>query len=299
MFGRPTRLPIDPFGTPDRGYATMRVTSPYGPRADGFHGGLDIGNARLGDDVIAVAEGLVISATIQPVPPWNYAAPPDKREAWNSPSYGGNTVVIDHGGGWYSQYAHLRDMAVTAGHRISAGLLVGHVGDTGSAAPPPAGGGGHLHFGIRSLASVGNGHNGWVDPWPLINGTLPDTSLEDDVLARDSNFVKAPWRARARFRSTIRTDTRIDPSTEAGLLEAGAEVTVIATKEGAVYNGDRTWWIFGVEGKGLRTVHSQLLERLPAPAADCTALENKIAGALTAAKGARQAITAVVNELER
>lgn len=169
---RPTRLRIDPFGTPDTGFATMRVTSPYGTRDDPlnpggtvFHGGLDIGNARLGDDITAIYRGIVIYSSRQPQKPWSYPAPPDKLSTWG-PSYGGLTTVIRHPDGRWSQYAHQGSRTVAVGDEVATGQIIGKVGESGSAF-----GHGHLHFGIRDPKQLGNGHDGFVDPWPLIDPT--------------------------------------------------------------------------------------------------------------------------------
>ena len=52
----------------------------------------------------------------------------------------GNTVIIDHGCGLQSLYAHLSSMEVKAGDKVTRGQLIGHSGQTGLA------GGDHLHF---------------------------------------------------------------------------------------------------------------------------------------------------------
>lgn len=171
---RPTALPIDPFGTPDTGYKTMRVTSPYGFRDDQvanreeeFHAALDIGNARLGDKVVAAKNGTVIVSTDQPAIPWSYPTPTDMRAEWG-PAYGGNVIVIAHAGGIDTQYAHLGERLVARGDHVVAGEVIGAVGETGAAK-----GRGHLHFGVRDRSKMGNGHQGFVNPWPLIDPTTP------------------------------------------------------------------------------------------------------------------------------
>ena len=57
--------------------------------------------------------------------------------------FGGRSVVIDHGGGVFSVYYHLKEFRVVEGQEISRGDRVGSVGSTGRATGP------HLHFGVR------------------------------------------------------------------------------------------------------------------------------------------------------
>ena len=69
--------------------------------------------------------------------------------------FGGRSVVIDHGGGVFSVYYHLREYSVAEGQAISRGARVGSVGATGRATGP------HLHFGVRVPG-------GRVDPTRLL-----------------------------------------------------------------------------------------------------------------------------------
>jgi hypothetical protein len=69
--------------------------------------------------------------------------------------FGGRSVVIDHGGGVFSVYYHLREFSVAEGHEISRGDRLGSVGATGRATGP------HLHFGVRVPG-------GRVDPTRLL-----------------------------------------------------------------------------------------------------------------------------------
>jgi murein DD-endopeptidase MepM/ murein hydrolase activator NlpD len=57
--------------------------------------------------------------------------------------FGGRSVVIDHGGGVFSTYYHLREIAVGEGRPVGRGETIGAVGATGRATGP------HLHFGVR------------------------------------------------------------------------------------------------------------------------------------------------------
>jgi hypothetical protein len=65
--------------------------------------------------------------------------------------FGGRSVVLDHGGGLFSVYYHLRDSAVAEGHRVEKGDRIGEVGSSGRATGP------HLHFGVRAAG-------GRIDP---------------------------------------------------------------------------------------------------------------------------------------
>jgi len=57
--------------------------------------------------------------------------------------FGGRSVVIDHGGGVFSVYYHLKEFSVAEGQEIARGERIGSVGATGRATGP------HLHFGVR------------------------------------------------------------------------------------------------------------------------------------------------------
>ena len=79
----------------------------------------------------------------------------------------GLTVVLDHGQGLQTLYAHLQVIGVTAGSQIDQGGELGLVGMTGVATGP------HLHFELRSLASGTLAH----DPTPHLPPLLPPPAL--------------------------------------------------------------------------------------------------------------------------
>jgi hypothetical protein len=87
----------------------------------------------------------------------------------------GLIVVIDHGLGWQSLYAHLLDVAVQPGETIANGQSIGRVGSSGSASTP------HLHFEWRQLRQ---GKLVAVDPAPLLqpSGAGPSVAGRPPVL---------------------------------------------------------------------------------------------------------------------
>lgn len=111
---------------PVPGYS--RITSPFGMRTHPFtgvyklHTGTDIG-APIGTNFIAANSGTVIKA------------------GWNN-AYG-NMVIIDHGGGVSTLYAHGSEILVTVGQTVTKGEPVLKVGSTGYSTGP------HAHFEVR------------------------------------------------------------------------------------------------------------------------------------------------------
>ena len=95
----------------------------FGPRGAGFHPGDDF-PAPTGTPVHAARGGRVVSA------------------GYYADGYG-DRVVIDHGSGVTSIYAHLSSIAVRLGDSVVTGETVGRVGATGFATGP------HLHFEVR------------------------------------------------------------------------------------------------------------------------------------------------------
>ncbi len=112
-----------------------RVTSVYGVRGgSGHHEGIDI-DGEMGQEIRAAAAGFV-------------------ARAGTNGSYG-RMVLIDHGGGLTTFYAHASRLLVTEGEQVEKGQPVAEVGRSGNAR------GTHLHFEARR-----DGHP--VDPLPLL-----------------------------------------------------------------------------------------------------------------------------------
>ncbi|MFD4142184.1 M23 family metallopeptidase [Streptomyces sp. NBC_00390] len=70
----------------------------------------------------------------------------------DGPAYG-NAIVIKHGNGKYSQYAHLSAVNVGVGAQVKAGQLIAKSGNTGNSSGP------HLHFEIRTTPNYGSALN--------------------------------------------------------------------------------------------------------------------------------------------
>lgn len=103
------------------------VTSPFGYRSLGYHRGIDIsGGGASGSLVVAGATGTVTEA------------------GWSTGGYG-NYVIIDHGNGIETLYAHMLDnsLMVNPGDIVTKGQAIGRVGNTGYSF------GAHLHFEVR------------------------------------------------------------------------------------------------------------------------------------------------------
>lgn len=126
----------------DGGY----VSSLYGYRSwdNSNHRAIDIAADR-GTDIYAAADGVVTFAG-------TYS------------SYG-KLVIIDHGGGYETYYAHQSSIDVEKGDVVQKGDVIGHVGMTGSAS------GNHLHFELRY-------NNDRIDPMLCLGGVGDHTVWE-------------------------------------------------------------------------------------------------------------------------
>lgn len=108
------------------GYGT-RIDPIYGTTK--FHSGMDF-SAPSGTDVYATGDGVVI------------------KSGWET-GYG-NTIEIDHGFGYMTRYAHLKDYKVKKGQKVVRGEVIGHVGSTGKSTGP------HLHYEVHVKGQIVN-----------------------------------------------------------------------------------------------------------------------------------------------
>lgn len=107
--------------------ASYIITSDYGIRTRDngttrMHYGIDIG-AGYGTNVLAADSGTVLTTYYH----WSY----------------GNFVIIDHGNGYQTLYAHMSRVYVSVGQSVSQGEVIGLVGNTGDS------NGAHCHFEVR------------------------------------------------------------------------------------------------------------------------------------------------------
>ena len=106
-----------------------RMASGFGYRLDPFyhtftfHGGMDF-TAETGTEVYATGDGRVVKR---------------QSDAWGY----GNHIIVNHGHGYTTVYAHLSRFAVSNGAKVKRGQLIGYVGSTGRSTGP------HLHYEVR------------------------------------------------------------------------------------------------------------------------------------------------------
>ena len=116
--------------------STERYLSGFDYSPETNHYGIDIAG-RLGNPIFAADHGVVVYA------------------GWNEYGYG-EMIVIDHGAGWQTLYAHLSQVNVVCGQEVYQGDTIGLMGSTGKSTGP------HLHFEMRS------DDYGRVNPWDFL-----------------------------------------------------------------------------------------------------------------------------------
>ena len=137
----PSIYPVNP--------KTVQLTSPFGARfhpirqAIVVHEGVDLAGPA-GQAVYATGDGVVESAE------------------FNFSGYG-NVIVIDHGFGYKTRYAHLQEIRVAEGQVVIRGDRIGTLGSTGLSTGP------HLHYEVLYRGEH-------VNPWNFLN---PDVTPEE------------------------------------------------------------------------------------------------------------------------
>ena len=138
---------------PDLWPVNGRITARFGERLDpfsgegAFHTGIDIAS-HYGDEVRSAADGIVVFAAEQ----GGY----------------GNSVVVDHGFGYSTLYAHLSKISTAVGTSVKRGDTVGYEGQSGRATGP------HVHYEVRI-------NNKPVDPWRYLRAPANSNGVETNA----------------------------------------------------------------------------------------------------------------------
>lgn len=140
---------------------SFRISSSFGGRKDPvyggyeFHGGQDFATAK-GNPVYATGDGTVVKAQTR---------------------YGGygNEIVIDHGYGYQTRYAHLSTIEVREGMKVQRGERIGAVGNTGKST------GSHLHYEVEYRGKK-------VNPMKYMDIHMPVDEYEAMVSMRSADI---------------------------------------------------------------------------------------------------------------
>lgn len=114
---------------------TERWISGYDYNPGAGHPAIDIAGS-LGNPVWASDNGVIVYA------------------GWSNYGYG-NLIVVDHGNGWQTLYAHMNSISVGCGQSVNQGQGIGGLGSTGNSSGP------HLHFEMIYMGSK-------VNPWNFL-----------------------------------------------------------------------------------------------------------------------------------
>ena len=129
------------------------------------HNAIDIG-APIGTPVLAALSGTVLGTGNT-----DLAHDPQGRQCWSF----GKWIMIEHGNGLNTMYAHLSEIDVSKGQQVSIGQVIGLSGMTGYATGP------HLHFGVYAtegtkIMTLGEFHG--VSGTRCANATMPVATLD-------------------------------------------------------------------------------------------------------------------------
>ena len=122
---------------------SRKISSPQGNRVSpgngigsSNHKGVDICNVSYSSKIYATKSGKVLIASMP------YSDPDGGSSGY------GNYVVIEHGGGMSTLYAHMSIVKVSVGQYVSQGDVIGVTGNTGASTGP------HLHYEVHSTTMV-------------------------------------------------------------------------------------------------------------------------------------------------
>lgn len=137
------------------------VTSRYGWRTHPITGLQDFHNAL---DIATTCSSSIVASLGGTVTQRDYPYPND--------TYGGSTgygnwIEIEHGGGYFTRYAHLESITVSIGQQVTAGQTIGTQGSTGSST------GCHLHFELKKTGEVDGENGNTIDPYPYLFEGVP------------------------------------------------------------------------------------------------------------------------------
>lgn len=133
------------------------ITADYSGNIDKGHDGIDYAG-EIGDNIYAAADGIVTAIETE----------------YDDKGYG-KYVIIDHGNGYTTCYAHLDSISVEMLDEVSQGDIIGRMGNTGWSTGP------HLHFVLAENGEDIDPHIYLDDPIQLIHPT-GDVYSEDDIL---------------------------------------------------------------------------------------------------------------------
>lgn len=174
-----------------------------------FHQGIDISTASCGKDVVAARAGTVAYSSTD--------------------SSGSKTIIVDHGGGFRTWYAHLASRSVARGAKVSKGQKIGTIGDTGNAI------GCHLHFAVEwtgfpgtvvAIRGTSRSYRKFVDPW---------SRLEQNVRIRPISIAPA---IRIRSELSLASSAIFAEAKDGRIVRKADSVDLGAVTDWLDWNGD-------------------------------------------------------------
>lgn len=134
----------------------IKITSTFGERFSPFTGTLQ---RHEGIDMISTFKARIFST-----------APGRVIECWKNHPTLGMYVIIDHGNGYKTYYAHMSELYIKYTDKILRGQTIGRMGNTGESS------GMHLHYGI-SFTNKETGKDEWIDPINFLRDTIDSKNV--------------------------------------------------------------------------------------------------------------------------